>query len=155
MDNESETQVDYNSSGKRDPRWKYARLVNEKNLNTIICIFCDKVTKWGIYRHKQHLVGGYRNAKKCRSENVNEYLFGLEYEDFGEKINSRMNVTNISNGGSNWGESSGRIFSSKKSRQKGPMDHFSTLNTKMVVQNLMSGKMNQTTINDAYKKEAK
>ena len=35
------------------------------------------------------------------------------------------------------------------------MDHFSTLNTKMVVQNLMSGKMNQTTINDAYKKEAK
>ena len=35
------------------------------------------------------------------SENVNEDLFGLEYEDFGEKINSRMNVTNISNGGSN------------------------------------------------------
>ena len=55
--------------------------------------FCDKVTKWGIYRHKQHLVGGYKNAKKCRkcsehvkeemegemnirSENVNEDLFG-------------------------------------------------------------------------------
>ena len=46
MDNESETQVDYNSSGKRDPGWKYARLVNEKDLDTIICIFfCDKVTK--------------------------------------------------------------------------------------------------------------
>ena len=63
MDNESETQVDSSASGRRDPGWKYARLSNEKDLNTI-CIFCDKVTKWGIYRHKQHLVGGYRNAKK-------------------------------------------------------------------------------------------
>ena len=30
------------------------------------------------------------------SEEVNEALFGLEDEDFGEEINSRMNVTNIS-----------------------------------------------------------
>ena len=128
MDNESETQVDWSASGRRDPGWKYAHLPNEKDLNTIICIFCDKVTKGGIYKHIQHLVGGYRNAKQCRkcpkhgrkemeeymgskksqkeqmnmgSKNVNEDLFGLEYEDFGEKINSRMNVTNISNGGSN------------------------------------------------------
>ena len=50
---------------KKDPGWKYARLPNEQDLNTIICIFCDKVTKGGIYRHKQHLVGGHRNAKKC------------------------------------------------------------------------------------------
>ena len=65
MDNESETQVDSSASGRRDPGQKYARLVNEKDLNTIMCIFCDKVTKGGIYRHK-HLVGGYRNAKKYR-----------------------------------------------------------------------------------------
>ncbi|RVW94821.1 hypothetical protein CK203_034545 [Vitis vinifera] len=32
------------------------------------------------------------------SEDVNEDLFGLEDEDFDEEINSRMNVTNISNG---------------------------------------------------------
>ena len=90
--------------------------------------FCDKVTKGGIYRHKQHLVGRYGNAKKCRkcpehvreemeeymsskknkkkqmnmgSEDVNEDLFGLEDEDFGEEINSRMNVSNISSRGSN------------------------------------------------------
>ena len=42
MDNESETQMDSSASGRRDLGWKYARLVNEKNLNTIICIFCDK-----------------------------------------------------------------------------------------------------------------
>ena len=45
MDNESETQVDFSASGRRDPGWKYAHLVNEKDLNTIICIFCDKVAK--------------------------------------------------------------------------------------------------------------
>ncbi|RVX19102.1 hypothetical protein CK203_008646 [Vitis vinifera] len=55
------------------------------------------------------------------SENVNEDLFDIEDEDFGEEINSRMNVTNIYGG-------------------------------EMVVQNRRSGKMNQTTINDAYKK---
>ena len=45
MNNESETQVDSSASGKSDPLWKYARLFNEKDLNTIICNFCDKVTK--------------------------------------------------------------------------------------------------------------
>ncbi|RVW12257.1 hypothetical protein CK203_114247 [Vitis vinifera] len=89
------------------------------------------------------------------SEYVNEDLFGLEDEDIGEEINSRTNVTNISSGGSNRGGSGGRTFSSKKPRQKGPMDHFFTPNEEMVVQNRRSGKMNQTTINDAYKKEAR
>ena len=52
------------------------------------------------------------------SKDVKENLFGLEDEDFGEKINSRMNVTNISSGGSNRGRSGGRIFSSKKTKTK-------------------------------------
>ena len=42
MDNESETQVDSSASGRRDPEWKYAHLVNEKDLNTIICTFVIK-----------------------------------------------------------------------------------------------------------------
>ena len=65
----------------------------------------------------------YMSSKKIQkekmnmgSENVNEDLFGLEDEDFGEEINSRMNVTNISNGGSNLGGSGGTMFSSKKPR---------------------------------------
>ena len=75
------------------------------------------------------------------SEDVNEDLFGLEDEDFGEKINNRMNVTNISNEGSNRGGSIGKMFSSKKPRQKGLMDHFSILNAEMVVQNQNSRKL--------------
>ena len=45
MDNESDTQVDSSASVRRDPRCKYARWPNEKDLNTIISIFCDKITK--------------------------------------------------------------------------------------------------------------
>ena len=65
---ENETQVGSTTtcgSERKDRGWKYARLPNEQDLNTIICIFCDKVTKGGIYRHKQCFVGGHRNAKKC------------------------------------------------------------------------------------------
>ena len=80
IDNESKNQVDFNASGRKDPRWKYTCLPNEKDFNTIICIFCYKVTKGGIYRHKQHLIGGYKNAKKCRKcskhvrEEMEEYM---------------------------------------------------------------------------------
>ena len=55
------------------------------------------------------------------------FLFGLEDEDIGEEINSRTNVTNISNGGSNRGESGGRMFSSKNTKTKrsyGSFFHF-------------------------------
>ena len=52
------------------------------------------------------------------SKDVNEDLFGLEDEDFGEEINSRMNVTTISIGGSNRGGNGGRMFSSKKNKTK-------------------------------------
>ncbi|KAL6344470.1 hypothetical protein AAG906_039726 [Vitis piasezkii] len=69
-----------------------------------------------------------------RSENVNEDLFGLEDEDFGEEINKRMNVTNISSGDSNRERSSGKIWLFKIEK---------------------NGKMNQTNINVAYKKEAR
>ena len=60
----------------------------------------------------------YLSSKKSKkeqmnmgSENVNEDLFGLEDEDFGEEINSRMNVTNIYSGGNNRRGSGGRLFS--------------------------------------------
>ena len=66
--NEKETEVGSIAtcgSERKDSEWKYTRLPNEQDLITIICIFCDKVIKGGIYRHKQHLVGGHRNAKNC------------------------------------------------------------------------------------------
>nr|CAN68338.1 hypothetical protein VITISV_025979 [Vitis vinifera] len=108
MDNESETQVDSSASGRRDLGWKYSRLVNEKYLNTIICILIvERMSP----------------------------TFLVEVVTKKEVVVGR--------------------FLQKKPRQKGPMDHFFTPNAEMVVQNRRSGKMNQTTINDAYKKEAR
>ena len=49
MDKEIEVEVEA-ASGRKDPGWKYTRLLNEKDTNTLICIFCDKVTKGDIYR---------------------------------------------------------------------------------------------------------
>ena len=42
-----------------------------------------------------------KEQMNMESEDVNEDLFGLEDEDCGKEINSRMNVTNIFSGGSN------------------------------------------------------
>ncbi|CDY20178.1 BnaA01g28240D [Brassica napus] len=47
-----------------DPGKKYGTIVNN-NVNHWKCIFCYKVLTAGISRLKQHLVGGYKNAKKC------------------------------------------------------------------------------------------
>ena len=49
IDKEIEVEVAA-ASGRKDPRWKYACLINEKDTSTLICIFCDKVTKRDIYR---------------------------------------------------------------------------------------------------------
>ena len=64
MDKEIEVEVEP-ANGRKDLGWKYARLLNEKDTNTLICIFCDNVTKGDIYRQKKHLVGGFRNSKNC------------------------------------------------------------------------------------------
>ena len=47
MDKEIKVEVEP-ASGRKDPGWIYARLLNEKDTSTLICIFCDKVTKGGI-----------------------------------------------------------------------------------------------------------
>ncbi|CAF2230592.1 unnamed protein product [Brassica napus] len=47
-----------------DPGRKYGTIVNN-NANHWKCIFCYKVLTAGVSRLKQHLVGGYKNAKKC------------------------------------------------------------------------------------------
>ena len=175
--NENETQVGSTTtcgSERKDPRWKYARLPNEQDLNAIIYIFCDKVTKGDIYRHKQHLVGGHRNAKKCTKcpvhvrQEMKDYMNGKKnqkkqlkmrneglYEDFEDidgEVESRRVASNITRGGSNRGR--GSVKRSREKERKGQWIIFFTPNVEAVVKN-RSGKMTQTTMNDAYKKEAR
>ena len=51
---------------KKDSGWKYGYLADPKNKNNITCSFCSKEAKGGIYRLKQHLVGGFRNIIACQ-----------------------------------------------------------------------------------------
>ena len=86
---------------------------------------------------------------------MNEDMFGCQDEDDEDpEVTSKMGRKDVSSGGSNGGGSGGSGSGSciKRIRQKGPMDHFFTPNPEMVVQNR---KNTQTTINNAYKKEAK
>ena len=95
MDKEIEVEVEA-ASGRKDPGWKYARLLNEKDTNTLICIFCDKVTKGDIYRQKQHLVGGFRNSKKCTRcvtpQNPGVFFFFSYMDPKEETRQTRQNV---------------------------------------------------------------
>ena len=98
--NENETQVGSTTaceSERKDPGWKYIGLPNEKDFNTIIYIFCDKVTKGGIYRHKQHLVilvGGHINAKKCMKCPVHIRQEMKDYMNGKKNQNDQLNMIN-------------------------------------------------------------
>ena len=88
------------------------------------------------------------------SHNVNEDMFGFQDEDDEDpEVTSKVGGNDVSSGGSNGRGSGGSGSCLKRPRQKGPMDHFFTPNPEMVVQNRK--KNTQTTINNAYKKEAK
>jgi len=80
MTSDSNAPSGSSGSGRKDPAWKYNTLPDPKDINSLKCNFCGKITKGGVYRAKQHLVGGYRNAKvcpKCPShvkEEIREYM---------------------------------------------------------------------------------
>ena len=94
-----------------------------------------------------------KNQMSFGSHNLNEDMFGFQDEDDEDpEVTSKMGRNDVSSGGSNGGGSGGSGSCIKRIRQKGFMDHFFTPNPEMVVQNR---KNTQTTINNAYKKEAK
>ena len=69
-------------SGKKDMAWKYNFLADPKDKNSVTCNFCGKVTKGGIYRAKQHQIGGFKNVADCRKtpSNVKDELRNLLQE---------------------------------------------------------------------------
>ncbi|KAH1221743.1 hypothetical protein GmHk_12G035088 [Glycine max] len=65
---------------KADPGWKYCHSLVEGDTNTIVCNFCGKITKGGITRAKQHLIGKSGNVAACKKtppnviEELKEYM---------------------------------------------------------------------------------
>ncbi|KAL5137454.1 hypothetical protein HKD37_10G027815 [Glycine soja] len=85
---------------KTDPGWKYCHPLVEGETNTIVCNFCGKITKGGITRAKQHLIGKSGNIASCKKtppnvvEELKEYMTtkksGTTYSTSGSG-----NMTNI------------------------------------------------------------
>ncbi|KAD4585602.1 hypothetical protein E3N88_23203 [Mikania micrantha] len=50
---------------KIDIGWKHNYLANPNDKNAVTCKYCKKVTKGGIFRAKQHQIGGNKNVKDC------------------------------------------------------------------------------------------
>lgn len=150
-----------------DSGWKYVRQTNMVNKNDMICNFCKKVTKGGIYRAKQHIVGGFRNTKAClkcpshvRTEiqdfmekkmsagNAEKQAFPdfADIDTFGEDEEMDDNGMKITG--------CGPSGVSKKPRTKGPMDIFFAPNIEKNLQKKGQQKqMKQSTINETCKKE--
>ncbi|KAK4733910.1 hypothetical protein R3W88_008171 [Solanum pinnatisectum] len=53
------------ASKKRDIGWNYGTQGSTKD--SAKCVFCGGTFNGGITRHKQHLMGGYKNVKQCTS----------------------------------------------------------------------------------------
>ncbi|XP_021836188.2 uncharacterized protein [Spinacia oleracea] len=140
------------SSGAYEPAKKYGK-PDPNNKNNWTCIFCGKVTKGGVYRLKQHLVGGFRNALKCPScpEHVREKVKDFMIKKAQDKANSQMmpNIPQFDHGVDDDGEreeedceivgSSGKRSRKtsnlpKKPRHKGPLDMFITSTPKDILQ---------------------
>ncbi|CAL9232866.1 unnamed protein product [Arabidopsis halleri] len=70
----SDTMADHPSQ-EMDPGRKHGT-PDPTNRNKWTCNHCFKTTNGGISRHKQHLVGGFRNATKCKEcpEHVREEI---------------------------------------------------------------------------------
>ncbi|XP_057964619.1 uncharacterized protein LOC131155470 [Malania oleifera] len=163
------------ASAKKDPAWKYAHLEDKKNRNNLTCNFCAKVTRGGIFRAKQHIVGGFRNVKECSKcpahvrEEIKEYMLKKDMEKeenellpdfddinhYGEDEEDEVQEIDIRGKRVFTSDRSKRLYQSnlKKPKQKGPIDLVFTPDPKKAVQVRKEGKMKQTSINEAWKKE--
>ncbi|CAI9299642.1 unnamed protein product [Lactuca saligna] len=156
------TRMGSTNSGSDDPVKKYG-VQDPTNKNNFTCNFCGQVVKGGVFRFKHHMVGGYKDVKKCPNcpghvqEEIKAYLekkqnlkaqqqmeqarFQMyepdEYDDVGEE--------DVEIG------SSRKMPPPKKPKQKGPMDTYYTPNPHEVVKSRKGGR--QQTINEVCQKD--
>ncbi|XP_028093255.1 general transcription factor IIF subunit 1-like [Camellia sinensis] len=146
-------------STRKDPAWKYAHQLDPKNPNQFKCNFCGKVSNGGVYRVKQHLVGGSRNVTVCQKcpldvrEEIKEYMGNKKTQK--DQMNLLPHIDEMNNdfeededdiayeiqrprGSSSKALPSNQnsyFAGSKRLKKKGPMDVFYTPNPDFVVQN--------------------
>ncbi|KAK1391036.1 hypothetical protein POM88_019214 [Heracleum sosnowskyi] len=124
---------------KKDVAWKYARAVNGCSSIRLRCDFCGKETIGGVFRTKEHLIGGKRNAKGCTkvTEQVRD-----EVKDFMEskkKVKDNMNLHDYEaeilddDEVEVFTRPQASVGSRTKMKMKGPMDLYMTPDPELVV----------------------
>ncbi|XP_055812957.1 uncharacterized protein LOC129882601 [Solanum dulcamara] len=82
---------------KMDPTWAYGIAMGSKT--KIKCVFCDITYNGGIFRHKKHLIGGYKDVKVCSKvpnsvkEEIKEYF--TEKNEFKTQMNPEASMVNL------------------------------------------------------------
>ena len=174
MNTEEGVRVSSKPRNSEDSGWLHVTKVNPNNNNDLKCNYCEVVTRGEICRAKQHIVGGYRNTKRCvkcpphvreeirdyMEKKTSERLYRGRMPDF-DQIESlgddeyeedmESSTERISNQLSGQGSSKTQLL--KKQKVKGRMDTYFTPSAEKVVQARRSGGSRQTTINEVCHKE--
>lgn len=146
----------------KDLAWKYFTLVDPPKTCNVKCCFCSKILKGGIFRGKQHLAGGYRNAASCKDVPANVRLEIKMYMD-AKKLDKLEEARNILEENM-YPEDDEDVRQSTTSRRSQPLSNSESSNplqNKRKHQIFMDkfvqhkGKERQTTLNEAYKKEVR
>lgn len=162
-------------SNKKDPAWKYNYLKDAKDPISVTCIFCDKITKGGIFHAKLHQVGNSKNVVACKNwpqdvkEELENYMNekklskaksygylpdfddGSIQDDVGEEDDvAQVYVCKGVIGRSKDGESVKKKAKVATPQEKGPMDLFLIKKAEK-----KCGKLGETSMNDVCDKEAR
>ncbi|KAI3507987.1 hypothetical protein L1887_22986 [Cichorium endivia] len=151
-------------TGSDDPARKYG-VQDPTNKVNFTCSFCGQVLKGGVFRFKQHLIGGFKDARKCPScpdhvrEELNAFMMKKQtmraeqqmqqtarmQQHFDEyDVEEEEDVVEVGVGNS-------KKPPLKKPRQKGPMDMYFTPNPREAVKGRKEGR--QQTINEVCRKD--
>ncbi|KAJ1395980.1 Zinc finger, BED-type [Sesbania bispinosa] len=155
-------------NNRSDPGWKYCHSLTEGDTYNIVCNFCEKVTRGGITRAKNHLTGSSNNVKACPKcpKEVQEEL--KQYAKDKKKQNNFEipNVRELDLENTGFGESEDELDNyrdflppssatgKKNVAEKGPMDLFCR-KPETAIEKRKKEKLRQTIIREACDKEAK
>ncbi|KAL8557778.1 hypothetical protein ACS0TY_005034 [Phlomoides rotata] len=137
----------------KDLAWKYFTLVNPPKTCDVKCCFCSKVLKGGIFRGKQHLTGGHRNAASCKDVPANVRSEIKMYMDT-KKLNKLEEARNILEENM-YPEAEDDEDVRQSTTTTNPLQNKRKQQTFMDKFVQQKGKERQTTLNEAYKKEVR
>lgn len=162
------------SSKSLDPGRKYGKQ-DPTNRNNFFCNFCGVRTTGGVFRLKQHLVGGHRNTLGCQrvpehiKKEIQDYMdlkkASKEAYDMSKRLPQSYfdeeddddECVEMPKGGkfTSGGSKGSNSMPSKRSKTKGPIDMFFTPNPADVVKARKEGKDQgrQKTLNEMCRKD--